>query len=112
MRAAAYAVAVARCARPLVESPEYGDAGRQLRRASSSGAANYRGACLARSRKEFIAKLGVAIEETDESIFWLEHLTALDAVAPGASRALIDEGSQLLRIFKASRDTAKRNGGG
>src|SRR6266704_4468047 len=46
--------------------------GRQLLRAGTSVAANYRSARRARSRKEFIAKMGIVEEEGDESEFWLE----------------------------------------
>jgi four helix bundle protein len=46
--------------------------GRQLAKSATSVAANYRATCVARSRAEFIAKLGVVFEETDESEFWLD----------------------------------------
>jgi four helix bundle protein len=46
--------------------------GRQMVRSSTSVAANYRAACLARSRVEFIAKIGVVQEEADETLFWME----------------------------------------
>jgi four helix bundle protein len=54
----------------------------QLIKASASVAANYRAACRGRSRPEFIAKLGVAIEEADESLFWLDFAEATQAIAP------------------------------
>jgi four helix bundle protein len=44
----------------------------QLMRSGTSVAANYRAACRARSKPEFIAKLGTVEEEADESAFWLE----------------------------------------
>jgi four helix bundle protein len=46
--------------------------GRQLAKSATSVAANYRATCVARSRAEFIAKLGVVFEESDESEFWLD----------------------------------------
>jgi four helix bundle protein len=46
--------------------------GNQLLRSGTSVAANYRAVCCARSRAEFLAKLGVVIEEADESAFWLD----------------------------------------
>ena len=49
--------------------------GKQLLRSATSVAANYRSACRARSRKEFAARIGVVLEEADESLFWLELLT-------------------------------------
>ena len=44
----------------------------QLMRSASSVAANYRAACRARSRAEFVAKLSIVVEEADETILWLE----------------------------------------
>ena len=82
----------------------------QLMRSGTSVGANYRAACRARSRKEFIAKMGVVIEEADESAFWLElvidgHLNKADLVQP-----LLAEADELLRIMSASRTTAIRRG--
>jgi hypothetical protein len=48
--------------------------GRQMMRAATSVAANYRAACRARSHAEFVAKIGVVVEEIDETVFWLEML--------------------------------------
>jgi four helix bundle protein len=80
----------------------------QLLRSSMSSAANYRAACRARSRKEFIAKLGVVIAELDESAFWIEFAT--DAKLVGAPRveSLVKELNELLAILNASRSTAIR----
>src|SRR3981081_984804 len=70
-----FALAVVR----LVSMPPKTEAGRiigrQLLRSATSVAANYRSAGRARSRKEFGARIGVALEEADESLFWLELLT-------------------------------------
>ncbi len=46
----------------------------QIVRSSTSVAANYRAVCRARSDKEFIAKMGIVIEEADETLFWLEMI--------------------------------------
>lgn len=64
----------------------------QILRSVTSMAANYRAVGRARSKAEFIAKLGVVVEEADETVFWLE---------------LLDEANQLMLIFSASRRTAK-----
>jgi four helix bundle protein len=69
-----FLVRVIRFCEPL---PEHGAAGRikpQLMDSAGSADSNYRAACRARSRKEFIAKIGVAIEEADEAKGWLEAL--------------------------------------
>jgi four helix bundle protein len=108
-RTTEYAVGVARFARHLSGDDATRHASTQLIRASASVAANYRAAGLARSRKEFIAKLGVVIEEADECVFWLEYVRTLSSPQGPEPAALADEVSQLLRIFKSSRNTAKRN---
>ena len=46
----------------------------QLIRCSTSAAANYRATCVAQSKKSFAAKLGIIVEEADESNFWLEFV--------------------------------------
>jgi four helix bundle protein len=80
---------------------------RQLLRSATSVAANYRAACRARSRKDFISKMGIVEEEADESGFWFEliadcRLAALDRVEP-----LQREASQLVAITIASIRTAR-----
>ena len=79
----------------------------QLIRAATSAAANYRACCLARSRADFVAKMGIVEEETDESLFWIE--VAVDAGLAKESRItpLAQEGTEILRIVIASRKTAK-----
>lgn len=63
-----FAVDVIRLCRELPPTLD----GRRIGDAATSVAANYRAACRARSRAEFIAKLGIVLEESDESLFWLE----------------------------------------
>jgi four helix bundle protein len=83
--------------------------GGQLFDAGTSVAANYRAACRARSRAEFIAKLGIVLEESDESLFWLELI--VDSKIKPQSRVdpLMREADQLTAIFAASLKTAKEN---
>ncbi len=70
-------------------------------------AANYRAVGLARSKAEFIAKLGIVLEEADETVFWLELLGDSGMVQASKLRDLLTEGNQLVAIFLASRKTAK-----
>ncbi len=70
-------------------------------------AANYRAAGRSRSKAEFIAKIGVVVEEADETAFWLEMLADSGIVHPEKLRNLRDEAAQLVAIFTASRKTAK-----
>lgn len=90
---------------------------RQLLRASSSVAANYRAACRGRSKADFVAKLGIVEEEADEAQFWLELLPdAMAAIGeplkptlrPELQR-LSAEADQLIRIVVASKKTARAN---
>jgi four helix bundle protein len=82
---------------------------RQLLRSATSVGANYRAACRGRSKAEFIAKLGVVIEEADESAYWLEMLVDAGKLRPEQAEKLIDEASQLIAIFTASSKTARTN---
>jgi four helix bundle protein len=99
----------------LAKRPETQHVHSQVLRASSSVAANYRAACRARSRAEFISKLGTVEEETDESLFWLEMLRDVHDVLriPAALEKsneltrLIGEADQLLRIVVSSKKTAR-----
>jgi four helix bundle protein len=70
-------------------------------------AANYRAVGRARSKAEFVAKLGVVLEEADESVFWLELLVASGILSAEKLRDLLGEANQLMLIFSASRRTAK-----
>ena len=73
-RTKSFARRIIRLIRALPSCAESRIIGNQLLRAGTSVAANYRAVCRARSRAEFLAKLGVVIEEADESAFWLELL--------------------------------------
>lgn len=81
----------------------------QLIRCSTSVAANYRAACLGQSKKTFISKLGIVIEESDECIFWLEFLQDENLKNDVESNRLLKEAKELTSIFIASRITAVRN---
>jgi four helix bundle protein len=82
--------------------------GRQLLRAATSVAANYRSAGRARSRREFSSRIGVVLEEADESLFWLELLEELK-YRPEMTEALRREARELVSIFSASYETARRH---
>jgi len=81
----------------------------QLIRCGTSVGANFRAACRARSRADFIAKLKIVEEECDESIYWLELLINADKRFSFAAKPLLDEANQLLSITVASIKTARRN---
>ena len=77
--------------------------GDQLLRSGTSVAANYRAACQARSRADFISKLGIVEEEADESALWLELLIESGLVPQLRLEKLLDEANQLTAIIVASR---------
>jgi four helix bundle protein len=81
-------------------------AGEQFYRASSSAESNYRAAKRGRSTAEFIARLGVVVEEIDEAVGWLEHMRD-GKIASDPD--LLSEAEQLRRIFGRSLGTARRN---
>jgi len=81
---------------------------RQVLRSGTSIGANYRAVCRARSRAEFIAKLGVVVEEADETVFWLELMCESNLVKHTRLQALQEEANELLAIFAASQHTAKK----
>jgi four helix bundle protein len=83
---------------------------RQLLRAGTGVASNYRAACRARSHAEFIAKIGIVEEEADETVFWIELAADAGLVKRNRVAALAKEGKEILAIVTASRKTAKARG--
>lgn len=83
--------------------------GVQLLRCGTAVAANYRAVCRSRSRAEFLAKLGIVIEEADESAFWLEMIADAGLVPESRLVNLKSEADQLAKILNASRTTARRS---
>ena len=82
----------------------------QLIRSGSSVGANYRAACRAKSSADFINKLKIVEEESDESIYFLELLmTSNEPIFHPQIKMLIKEGEELLAIFVSSIKTSKQN---
>jgi four helix bundle protein len=81
--------------------------GKQLLRSRTSVAANYRAVCRSRSKAEFVAKLGVVVEEIDETVLWLELLVESGIIRPVRLGNLQREANELLAIFISSQLTAK-----
>jgi four helix bundle protein len=94
--------------RTLPATHEATDIGRQLSRAATGVGANYRAACRSRSDAEFAARIGVVLEEADESAFWLEIVTEGGISIERRAIDLLDEANQLTAIFAASSITARR----
>ncbi len=83
--------------------------GKQLLKAATSVAANYRATRRARSRREFYAKMSIVVEEADESIFWIELLIESKIMKRELLADLLKEGMEILQIMAKSCETAKQN---
>jgi four helix bundle protein len=103
-----FAIRVVRVFKGLPKSDEARIIGKQLLRAGTSVAANYRAVCRSRSKAEFISKMSVVVEEADETAFWLELLIETSIIPEVRLRALLTEASELLAIFAASLWTARQ----
>jgi four helix bundle protein len=82
--------------------------GVQLLRAATSIGANYRSACRARSRADFVSKICIVEEEADESAYWLELLIEAKIIHYNEINNLLQEARELTAIFSASGKTAKQ----
>jgi len=103
-----FALRIVRLFRALPRSADAQVMGKQLLRSGTSVAANYRAVCRARSSAEFIAKMGIVIEEADETVFWIELLVESGIVQAESMQSLLQEANELLAIFAASAQTARR----
>ena len=106
-RTSQFALRIVRLYRALPPNEESRILGRQLLRSGTSIGANYRAACRARSRAEFIAKLGIVLEESDETAFWLELLVEAHIASHEQFDVLVKEAKELTSIFVTSICTAK-----
>jgi four helix bundle protein len=107
-RTKAFALRIVKLFRALPRAVEAQVIGKQLLRSGTSVAANYRAACRARSKAEFIAKIGIVLEEVDESVLWIEMLIDAEILKKQRVDPLLNEARQLTAIFTASRQTAKQ----
>jgi len=84
----------------------------QLMRAGTGVGSNYRAACRARSTAEFVAKIGVALEEADESAYWLELIILAGMLNRDRVEPLLTEAEELTAIMASSRITASHRARG
>ena len=104
-----FAVDVVQLTRELPNTLDGRRIGRQqFLDSGTSVAANYRSACRARSHAEFISKIGVVEEESDEALFWLELMVDSKLVTQQRAAKLMKAADELTAIFVASLKTAKR----
>lgn len=104
-----FAIRIVRLSQSLPKANEARVIGNQVLRSGTSIAANYRATCRARSRAEFLAKLGIVVEEADETVFWLELLEETGILGQECALELQKEANELLAIFAASQVTARSN---
>jgi four helix bundle protein len=106
-RTKSFALRVLRVFKGLPRNDESRTLGKQLLRSGTSVAANYRAVCRSRSKAEFIARLGIVVEEIDETVLWLELLIDSDILSAARLSDLLKEANELLAIFTTSQLTAK-----
>src|SRR5438094_10009648 len=99
-----FAVGIIKLFRMLPKTEEARVIGRQVLRCGTSVAANYRAVCRARSKAEFISKMGIVVEEADETVFWLEVLSETGVVRAERVGDVQKQANELLAI---QRITAK-----
>jgi four helix bundle protein len=109
MRVRRFAVRAVKFVRKLPRDPSTDTIGRQLVKATTGESANYRAARRARSRAEFVAKIGTVAEESDESEHWLDVLQESGLGSGKEFEWLLDESRELRAIFVASARTARAN---
>ena len=102
-----YALRVVRLVGSLPKDPVSRHIGGQLLRAGTSVPANYRAACRARSKAEFVSRMGIVEEEADEALFWMEFLIAAGIMPSGRMGDLMNEGNEIVSIVVRSRQTAR-----
>jgi four helix bundle protein len=103
-----FAIRIIQLFQALPNTKEAQIIGGQLLRCGTAVGANYRSACHARSRADFISKIGIVVEEADESVFWIELLSDLKIMKKERLDDLLQESRELTAIFAASRQTAKQ----
>lgn len=88
------------------EGDEFAD---QLFRSGTRVGANHRAACRGRSLDDFVVKLGHAVEEADESVYWFELITAAKTISTPTLPPVLAEANERWAIFNQSQLTARTN---
>jgi len=103
-----FAIRIVRLFRSLPPASDAQVIGKQLLRSGTSVGANYRAVGRSRSRAEFISRLGIVVEEADETVFWLELLIETDIVKSSKLEPLLTEARELTAIFGSARHTSRK----
>ena len=107
LRTKQFAIRIIRLFRALPKTDEARVIGKQMLRSGTSVAANYLAVWRARSQAEFVSKMGIVVEEIDETVFWIELLVETEIIRQARTTELLAEANELLAIFAASFRTAK-----
>jgi four helix bundle protein len=103
------AVGVLRLVGSLPDRFESRETRQQICRCAPSARDNYRSACRARSRREWVSKLGVALDEADETVGWLETMRDAGFASRDQVMPLLKEAIELRAILAKSWTTSRRN---
>jgi four helix bundle protein len=95
--------------RTLPNTDEARDVGGQLRRAGIAVGGNYRATCRSQSKADFVARIGVVLEEADESAFWLEVIFESKMSSAKRCVELLEEANELSAISARSKMTASES---
>ncbi len=102
-----FALRIIKMVRALPKSEEAKVIGRQVLRSGTSIGANYRAVCDARSKQEFVSRIAVVLEESNETVHWLELLLESGAFSEHQLHEVLKEANELTAIFGTSLRTAK-----
>jgi len=107
-RTKAFAVEIIKLVSKLPETQIAGILGKQLTRCGTSVGANYRSSCRAKSRADFISKMGIVEEEADEAVYWMELLVESGLIKADSITELLKEADELIAIAVSSIKTARK----
>jgi four helix bundle protein len=104
-----FALRIIKLVNALPNNPAGRVIGNQLLRAGTSVGANYRAACRAKSKSDFVYKISIVEEEADESSFWFELIIESELMQKTKIASLLKEADELTAIFVSTNKTAKSN---
>jgi four helix bundle protein len=104
-----FAIDIVKLSKFFPKTPEAYIINKQLIRAATSVASNYRAVCRARSSAEFYSKLCIVVEEADESVFWLETVTEAEILNNEQTKKLLKEANEILSVAATSKRTASKS---
>jgi len=107
-RTKAFALRVIRLVNSLPRSRAANVIGGQLLRCGTSVGANYRAACRARSAADFVAKMGIVEEESDEAAYWMELLIEIGIMNRNRISGLLNEANEILSMVVVSIKTSRK----